>query len=217
MMRPHCVAALASGLIILASCQTAMQAIVGFREPKPLGRAQLQKTASRYGIPQEAHSTVLDTSFYHVLRRMKAQDAETAKNHSQPLQAIYYNAAGQQQSYHINCYAGGFPNLAWSRDGILAQFPPAQQAPRDSTFTLAEHLRYLRPLNEQPLSAIKPADYTVVIYWNYFMTRQSRRLIEAVQQNVALAPAGTRIEMVFVNNDSFYHHIYQQANQRTDQ
>jgi hypothetical protein len=84
--------------------------------------------AEAYGIPPGSQNAMLDTSFRLVLRRMHQQDSSVAKNHWQFLQAVYYDAAGRQQSFHINCYAGGFPNLHWERNGIMAQFPPSQQA-----------------------------------------------------------------------------------------
>ena len=195
---------LAAGLG-LGGCQAVFTGLYGIREPQRLEAAQLPTVAADYGIPASAPSAALDTSFLRVLRRMDQSDSAASKNHSQFLQAVYYDAAGRQQSFHINCYAGGFPNLTWNRDGLLSQFPPAQQAPRDTLLTLAEHLACLRPALPPPPAA----DYTVVVHWSRFMTRQSRRLIAAVQQNVALAPPGTRVAVVYVNTDSFYHQIYQ--------
>ncbi|MBF9141328.1 hypothetical protein [Hymenobacter properus] len=172
----------------------------------------MPKLAEDYGVPPDSRNGVLDTSFRRVLRRMHRQDSSVAKNHWQFLQAVYYDAAGRQQSFHINCYAGGFPNLHWERDGIMAQFPPAQQAPRDSALSLAEHLKFIYS-GSAPISA-PPANYTVVVHWSRFMTRQSRRLIQAVRRNVALAPAGTRVALVFVNTDDFYYLTYKREDER---
>jgi hypothetical protein len=61
---------------------------------------------------------------------------------------------------------------------------------------------------------VPPADYTVVVHWSRFMTRQSRRLIQAVRRNVALAPAGTRVAVVFVNTDDFYYLTYKREDER---
>ncbi|WP_380287040.1 hypothetical protein [Hymenobacter monticola] len=133
---------LAMGLL-LNSCQAVFTGIYGIREPKPLAASSLPRLAETYGIPPGSHNAVLDTGFRRMLRCMHQQDASVAKNHWQFLQAMYYNAAGQQQSFHINCYAGGFPNLQWERDGIMAHFPPAQQAPRDSALSLAAHLQHV--------------------------------------------------------------------------
>ena len=198
-------AALALAGWLAAGCQAVFTGLYGIREPRRLAPAELPAVAAEYGIPPAVPSAALDTSFLRVLRRLDKSDSAASKNHAQFLQAVYYDAAGRQQSLHTNCYAGGFPNLTWTRDGILSQFPPAQQAPRDTLLTLAEHLGCLRPA----LPPLPPADYTVVVHWSRFMTRQSRRLIAAVRQNVALAPPGTRVAVVYVNNDSFYHQIYQ--------
>ncbi|WP_201985852.1 hypothetical protein [Hymenobacter rubidus] len=197
-------------LLLLSSCQAVFTGIYGIREPAQLAAGELPKLAVMYGIPPNSRSAVLDTSFWRFIRRMQQQAPNVAKNHYQLLQAVYYDAAGRQQSFHINCYAGGFPNLHWNANGILAHFPPAQQAPRDTALTLAEHLRYLRPLALPTL----PPDYTVVVHWSRFTTRQSRRLIRAVRQNVALAPAGTRVTTVFVNTDDFYYLAYKREAER---
>lgn len=185
------------------------QAVYGIRAPRALTQEQVQQVAGQFGIPaNQFNSTELDTSYYQHLRHLHQQQPEAAKNHLQPLQAVYYNAAGQQQSFHVNCYAGGFPTLAWNRSGIFDQFPPAQQAPRDSALSLAEHLRFLRP-------SLRPdsLDYTVVVHWNQFMSRHSRRLVQAVQHNVALAPAGIRVRVVYANTDAFYRFLFEQQDQ----
>jgi hypothetical protein len=196
----------------LCSCQAVFTGIYGIREPAPLEAAHLPKLAAEYGIPTGSPSAVLDTSFRRVLRRMHRQDSSVAKNHWQFLQAVYYDATGRQQSFHINCYADGFPNLQWERAGIMEHFPPAQQAPRDSALTLAEHLSHLHSADSA--TSAQPADYTVVVHWSRFMTRQSRRLIQAVRRNVALAPSGTRVVMVFVNTDDFYYLTYKRTDER---
>jgi hypothetical protein len=200
------------GSLLLSSCQAVFTGIYGIREPAPLTVGQLPKLAAEYGIPSGCCSALLDTSYRQVLRRMHRQDSSVAKNHWQFLQAVYYDAAGRQQSFHINCYAGGFPNLQWERAGIMAQFPPAQQAPRDTALTLAEHLSHLRPNSIS--TPILSADYTVVVHWSRFMTRQSRRLIQAVRHNIALAPAGTRVALVFANTDDFYYLTYKREDER---
>ena len=204
---------LATGLL-LSSCQAVFTGICGIREPRPLA-ADLPQLAAAYGIPEGSRTAVLDTSFRRVLRQMHRQDSSVAKNHWQFLQAVYYDAAGRQQSFHINCYAGGFPNLQWERDGIMARFPPGQQAPRDSALSLAEHLRHIYAAGAPiPAPAPSSTDYTVVVHWSRFMTRQSRHLIQAVRRNVALAPAGTRVALVFVNTDDFYYLTYKRADER---
>ncbi|WP_460556224.1 hypothetical protein [Hymenobacter daeguensis] len=198
--------------LLLSSCQAVFTGIYGIRQPKPLEENCLPKLAEAYGIPAGSCNAVLDTSFRRVLRRMHRRDSSAAKNHWQFLQAVYYDAAGRQQSFHINCYAGGFPNLNWERAGSMAQFPPAQQAPRDSALSLAEHLRHVYTAGlPTPMPA---AHYTVVVHWSRFMTRQSRRLIRAVRRNVALAPMGTRVALVFVNTDDFYYLTYKREEER---
>ena len=67
--------------------------------------------ANHYNIPI-ADGYELDTSYYaFLLSHDKARYKEQINNHYQPLQALYFDKSGQLQSFQINCYAGGFPNL----------------------------------------------------------------------------------------------------------
>ncbi|MDO7845385.1 hypothetical protein Q5H92_03380 [Hymenobacter sp. M29] len=170
----------------------------GLRAVPPV---ELQKLAGRYGIP--AHQVfVLDTSYRTFLSHLHQHDSVAAKNHYQPLQAAYYDRAGRLQSFYINCYAGGFPNLAWNAAGGLNQFPPKPQAPIDTALPLSEYLTYLRQPNGQPLPAQPLTKHTVIIQWSRFMGRQSRRLIQAAQRNAALASPQNAVRLLFVNNDN---------------
>jgi hypothetical protein len=71
---------------------------------------------------------------------------EQIKNHYQPLQALYYNANGELSRFYVNCYAGGFPQLKWNRNGILNTFPPQHQAPVDSILSLKTLSNFLHPV-----------------------------------------------------------------------
>jgi hypothetical protein len=86
----------------------------------------VQQLAKQYAIPPD-QVLVLDTSYIKLLTALNRQHPKTTKNHFQPLQASYYGRNGHLQTFYINCYAGGFPNLAWNASGGLNQFPPARK------------------------------------------------------------------------------------------
>lgn len=120
-----------------------------------------------------------------------------------PLQALYYDNSGQLQAFQINCYAGGFPNFHWDRNGILATFPPQQQAPLDSIVPLDTQLKYLRLLSQTKKFSADSFDSIVIVYWNRFMGRQSKRLIRFVQDNSKLATE-KKVKIIYVNNDNIF-------------
>jgi len=195
---------LITGLLLtvgLGGCQTVFQGLYGMRGLRPVPVTELPKLAENYGISPD-QACVLDTSYRQLLASWLSHDAETAKNHYQPLQASYYAQTGQLKAFYVNCYAGGFPNLNWNGAGGFRQFPPAPQAPADTVLPLSAYLRYLRQFDGQPLPALPAADYIVVVQWSRFMGRQSRRFIKAVQQNAALAQPGQSVRLLFVNNDN---------------
>ena len=46
-------------------------------------------------------------------------------------------------------------------------------------------------------------DYVVVVMWSRFMGRQSKRLINLVQDNVNLA-GNNKVKVLYVNNDDIF-------------
>ncbi|HSI91485.1 MAG TPA: hypothetical protein VK927_10245, partial [Adhaeribacter sp.] len=108
---------------------------------------------------------------------------------------------GTLQNFHINCYTGGFPNLNWNQNGNFESFPPKMQAPADTLVSFQTLNQYLKPLPNTKLSADASADYTVVVFWNRMLGRQSKRLVETVQKNCAKA-GNHKIRLVYVNNDN---------------
>jgi hypothetical protein len=201
--------------MLLSGCQTVFQSLYGIHNLRQLSAAELRHTASQYGIapPQLA---VLDTSYRAFLVRARALDTAAIKNHYQPLQASYYDAAGRLQELYVNCYAGGFPNLNWQAQGGFNQFPPRPQAPADTLLPLAAYLPYLRTPDGQPFPPLPAADYTVVVQWSRFMGRQSRRLIELVQRNALLAQQrGQSVQLLFVSNDNLQAYLAAKAQRQS--
>ena len=192
-------------LIILLPLLNACGKMMGLKKLKPLPETAISETAAACIIPA-ADSYVLDSSSLRILKELYAGKPTALKDHLQPLQAIYYSVKNSFQfpdSWQINCYAGGFPDLKWNREGRMEQFPPALQAPLDSLLSLKKRMEFLRPVTgAMPFNSIS-FDYIVLVYWNRFMGRQSKNLIKAVQQNVTLA-GDKRVKIIYVNNDNLF-------------
>ena len=187
----------------LSSCSTISSGIYGIKKLKPVDEKTILHYSEKYNIPASV-SYELDTSYITFLATLDTtQYKEERKNHYQPLQALYYNQAGQLQSFQINCYAGGFPNLNWDRNEIFSTFPPQQQAPVDSILPLGTLLHYLQPLSQSKEFTAEDFDYVVIVFWNRFMGRQSKRLIRFVQDNSNLA-LDQNVKIIYVNNDNIF-------------
>jgi hypothetical protein len=82
---------------------------------------------------------------------------------------------------------------------------PKSQIKTDSLLNFTRQLQFLTDLHGEKLvlSNYNSASYNVVVYWNIFMGRQSRRLIRQIKGNCKLAEDET-VNIIFANNDEFY-------------
>ena len=173
------------------------------KDIKEVDEKTIMESAKEYNIPLEDNFE-LDTAYYSFLHSFDTSlFKEQVKNHYQPLQALYFDKSKQLISFQINCYAGGAPNLTWDRDSILSIFPPRQQASLDNLLTLDTQMKYLKPLSKTAALTIDNYDYLVIIYWNRFMDRQSRRLINFIQQNSKLS-TNAKVKIIYANNDNLF-------------
>lgn len=164
-----------------------------------------EKTIFKYG--QRYNITVkdsykVDTAYFSFLLSLDTtKNREQIKNHYQPLQALYYIREGNLQSFHVNCYASGFPNLKWDKEGAFNTFIPKQQAQLDSIVPLVTQLNFLVPLSQTEIISSTDYEYVIVVHWSRFMGRQSKRLIKIVQENAKLSLA-EKIRVIYANNDN---------------
>lgn len=190
-------------LISAFGCGGLILKMYGMKKLRSLNAAEVNRYARQYGIDED-QVYVLDTAYWGFIRSIDSSKfAAARKNHAQPLQAMYFNQQGNLISWHINCYTGGFPNLKWDHDSAFSTFPPKQQAPLDSLLPLQQLGRYMMTPEDSFHIAPLPFEYTVVVFWNRWMGRQSERLIHLVQQNAALEKK-KQVKIIYVNNDSFW-------------
>ncbi len=189
--------------IILTSCTKVFIKMYGIKNPITVNEDLILEIGKKYNVPKQ-ESYELDTSYYSFLFSLDTTKYNSqVKNHYQPLQALYYNKNGMLKSFHINCYAGGFPNLKWNRNKIFSTFLPKQQAPIDSIVSLNTQLKYFQKLSYTEDFSIDSFDYIIIVHWSRFMGRQSKRLIKIVQKNAKLATE-KKVKIIYVNNDNHY-------------
>lgn len=187
----------------LASCTSIFTGLYGMKKTKTVDEKAISRYSKKFNIPT-ADSYELDTAYFSYLFSLDTTEYKSQiKNHYQPLQALYYDKSGHLKSFQVNCYAGGFPNLKWDRNEIMTAFPPKQQAPIDSIVSLETQLKYLNPLSHTSKLSIDSYDYIVIVYWNRFMGRQSKRLIHFVQKNSKLE-SEKKVKIIYANTDNIF-------------
>lgn len=194
-------------LFVLLNVCTSCTLMMGLKKPILLSEEKIIAQAKEYNIPI-ADCYTLDTTYYRFLSNFTDTALSTAKNtHAQPLQVLYFKKINQWQlvSYHANCYAGGFPNLNWNRNGTFETFVPQQQAPLDSLMNLKDHFNFMKPVEGTVAFNLINYDYIVLVYWSRYMGKQSKRLIELVQKNLTLSK-GSNAKIIYINNDNFFLH-----------
>lgn len=190
--------------VLFVSCKAVLIRLTGFTEPALLADSQIQHYAKKYGIPGD-RSYKVDTAYWDYFMSFDSTSHDAGiKNHLQPLQISYYNREGQLLSYHVNCYAGGYPNLKWNRNGVLGDFVPRTTAPLDTLLSLEKYVSFISPVGKASKAFTTQADYYVLVQWSAFFTRQSKRLVKFVKSNLQNAPKSANVEVLWLNNDNVY-------------
>lgn len=189
--------------VLCSSCSSILQYCYGIHNPQQMDSNTILRFAQKYKVPQ-SECYELDTSYNQFVKSLGLPiDEGPAKDHTQPLQALYYNSTNELVSFYNNCYAGGFPNLKWDRNGNMFTFPPQQQVPLDTLLPLQTQLRFIKPISQTKQLDLSQHDYVVLVFWNRFMGRQSKRLIRSVQHNCDRYRGGS-VKIVYVNNDNLF-------------
>jgi hypothetical protein len=193
-------------LLSLTACTPIVLRTMGMKKPHIPSEEEFYYFGQKWNMSIYFQQTLL-TSFVDEIEKIDSVNPKLAKDLLQPIQAMYFDSSGKLISYHINCYAGGYPNLNWNRFGNFDVFPAKTNAPCDSLLTLSWLLQYLKPV-EYPCTEKKNLDYTIIVFWSRWTGRQSKHLVEYIQKNMSLAPKETRIRVLYVNTDEVFTKLF---------
>lgn len=197
-------------LLICSSCGKTAMKMYGFKKHKNLTDEQIVRYAKKHNFNNYNIYKTSD-SYEPFIKELKPTDKDTADNNkalrkalSQPLQYMLFDSTGKLIVHTINCYAGGFPNLQWNRDGAFEQFPPRPLVPFEDNGIYFQQIQpHVSALDTSTSSA--KYDYTCIVFWDRFMGRQSNRLIKYALKNIEEErKKGTKINVLLVNNDNMY-------------
>ena len=177
-------------LNIFSSCKSTY----GIKKVTKISTENIEMVSAIYGIKE---SYILDKKTYLLFLKSFSNDSLFIKNHTQPLQAIYFNQKGEMISYFINCNAGGFPNLVWNKANSLDAFPPKTQTKIDANFHVSELLKYLK------MEESKTNQQYVFLFWNDYLGRQTKLFINEFRNNINKSTE-KNVNIIYVNNDNLY-------------
>lgn len=193
------------------SCSTLIGKIYGVRKPKYLRAEEIVKYANRFGPAKfdlgeikpgySAYLTFVENG--HGWDSPAAiAPSQTAHNLRQPIQFMLYDRNRKLTCYAANCDAGGFPNLNWNRNGAFDEFPPKSLTKIDTSICYDSLIDNLYFLQGNPRGT--DTHYTAFIFWNHFMHRQSKRLINWCFRNFIENSKTDSINIILVNNDNYF-------------
>jgi hypothetical protein len=179
---------------------------------KEYSLAEIQKATRHYRIDpsglyllQNSYNDYFDS--IGVLYGYNPNSCDTfqaLKHHYQPLQVLFFDQNGELVAFHNNCYAGGFPNLKWNRNGTFDSIPAKPVIPPDTLLkfnTLIGFLRTSGGLNLD-LQSLEKKDYMIAVFWTTFMGRQSKRLIRFMQDKY---PGNADVGILYINADILFY------------
>lgn len=174
---------------------------IGFRMPKELNEKQVGRLANKMDLPLE-DVYAIDTSYFHEIAEW---DSLVSKAHSQPLQAMYYNESGVLKEHHVNCYAkSNGISLDWTYRANFSVFPPKHERPADTIQSFDVLKRHLQSFSFSSPLKTDGYDYVVVVIWNRMMFKQSKNLVETVQDNLNTGLEKNKVKTIYVNTDALY-------------
>lgn len=189
---------------VLTGCNKMMVGLAGIH---PYDRAvtweKKDRLAERMGVSGPEY-LVLERRYAERVEERRGREPEKhVQAKYQPLQLRWYSAGGRAQWVIPNCDVGGFPNLQWKRfglpDTLYVRQPSREYA--DSAWTLSDDFSYMveRRTGLRPSKRDGAQGY-LLVYWTYFMGRQSVRLARHVER--WRKDHGNGIDILYVNADS---------------
>ena len=190
--------------LLFSSCSALMYKIMGVKQPYDYDLEVITAYSSKFGIP-DSNSYLLDTTYMHDILQLCKNDTLLRNNLMQPLQIRFYQRSDTLLSLHLNCTAGGFPNLKWNKRGQLETLPPNFTVEVDTCILFCKDLKYLTPISNDchSFDYYNNADYNIILFWSVFMNRQSKILIREIQNYQKHFP-DKKMNVLYVNTDKIF-------------
>ena len=144
----------------------------------------------------------LKKEYIKYLKQALPNDSLAKKYLLQPLQLVYLDNKNEIVSYHVNCNAGGFPNLKWEREHNFDVFPPKTQTNlNDISFDFLAIQNHLFEVYAGSKKINMDSKYKTIVFYSLMLPKQSKKLIDLAIRNSLLELNG---EIILINNDNLF-------------
>ncbi len=172
----------------------------GIKDVKENDSARIEKFITENNYSKYTNM-VLQKPYSKFIRDKFQNDSTLIRYYLQPIQALYYNTKDSLISYHVNCNAGGFPNLKWDRNGYFNSYPPKTQTVVDENFVLSDIIPFLKDFKTSNQPTIKEGSNSrIIVIYSLMMERQSKNLIDFIVSNYSVAKETPDLYLVNIDN-----------------
>lgn len=190
-------------IIGLTGCSLIIISIYGIKKTKTVDEKTIVRYAQKYNIPA-SDIYELDTAYFSYLYSLDSVKYNSQIiNQYQAIYALYYDKYGYLNSFQINDYTDTLANIERDRNKIMSILPSGKQAPGDSIISIETRMKYLKPLSQTSKLSIESYDYIVIVYWNRSNGKQSKQLIQFVQENNKLEKE-KKVKIIYANTDNIF-------------
>jgi hypothetical protein len=183
----------------------------GMKASKEYSAPEIQKVARHYKIEpaglyilQNSYNDYFDSiGVLYGYNHNSCDTSQALKHHYQPLQVLFFDKTGKLVAFHNNCYAGGFPNLKWNRNGTFDSIPARSVISPDTLLKFNNLIGFLdNPGGMSPdLKSLEKKDFMIAVFWTTYMGRQSKRLIRLMQDKYS---DKREVGILYINADIIF-------------
>lgn len=217
------VISLSLALFLLSSCSLLYRGLLGVdTTPQWQDEKDLYKALEKRNLTNK-FNLVLDTASYCntikdalkdtlsnlasdtsiMGKRLKYKAQKVANDDLQPVQVRLFDSEGLESFKLVNCYVDPPIPMDWNVDNCFDSFPlySADIIQNTHTYNLPFLLSHTRNLDGKAvqLSDLPKSEYYLVVMWNSFMIRPSKKLLETVNEYLAANPE-KNIKPIYINN-----------------
>lgn len=216
-------------LLLFNSCKLSYRVLLGVdAKPKFYPNEYIHRQAHRWGIedPQlyywsrEGFFAYAEERYKRAHREVQALEAadstrkkmikKGAKDDTQPVQIRMFDKDGGPLFKLVNCYIDPPIPLNWNKHGSFDTFPLQPHpdiAPmhHDSLQTFLPYI-YSEKSDSVQMDRLPDADYYIMVFWNKYFLRPSRKLINEVQRYVKKREEDIAVLYVSNHNATLWAH-----------
>lgn len=209
--------------ITFSGCRILYRSILGVdMTPQWYSSEDIEKSADRYEMPFNQLYEMDTVSFSKALRIKYKGDLEPYKDKEETIDSLiisqikscakddgqivhvrFFSSDGKPIFKLVNCYVDPPIPMSWNIDSCFNFFPPRslEMNKNDDDLELSFFLPHIKSLdsNVVTLDSLPKANYYVLVIWNDFMIKPSRKLIEEIRE-YSQKYSDKNMHVLYINN-----------------